>query len=229
MHILTCGDSWSKGEWDKINNNHDISHQGINQYFRNSGHNVTNIHRFSNKDSIEQLNTYLENNSPDLIFYFFTDPFRDLTDPNDISSFVDFNQKANTLDKFLLLHKSLLKKSLKKLDKIGKKIYVLGGCQRLKKEKYKNIKILVESISELVNPNYQHPAFWDSGWSCFLNFERIGFDKELFNLVEKEHKLQWKMETDEFAEMFRPDGLHPNRHAHFKLYNFLKETIDELK
>jgi hypothetical protein len=225
MKILTCGDSWSKGEWDIVNNNHDISHQGINQYFKNDGHDVTNIHRFSNKASIDELRKYLKNNSPDLIFYFFTDPFRDLIDPTNISRFVDFEHKATDINKFLALHATLLKKSLKKLDKIGKKIYVLGGCQRLKKEKYKNIDILIESISELVCPEYKHPELWDSGWSSFLKFESVKFDREFFNLVEKEHKLQWKMETDEFAEMFRPDGLHPNRHAHLKLYNFLKKEV----
>lgn len=229
MKILTCGDSWSRGEWDCNDQGHGVTHNGINDYFQNSGYQIHNIHRFSNKQSISELKKYLLTESPDVILYFFTDPFRDLVDLKNPSRFIDFEYLAKDINSFVNLHQKLLNKSLKELDKIGKKIYILGGCQRLTKQKYKNIEILIESISELVCPEYTHPLYWDSGWSSFLKFESVNFNRKFFDLVEANHKLQWSMETDEFAEMFRPDGLHPNRHAHYKLYDFLKKNLNELK
>lgn len=229
MHIVTCGDSWSKGEWNIINNKLNVSHPGINQYFKNDNYFVQNLRGFSNYISINKLKTYLETNSPDIIFYFFTDPFRDLADINNQHCFSNFQHKASNFDDFLNLHKTLLSQSLQLMDELNTKIYVLGGCQRLLKKKFKNIEIIVEAISELVCPEYTHPDYWDSGWTSFLNFEAAEFDRRLFDLIEHHHKLQWNMETDQFANMFRPDGRHPNRHAHFKLFNYLKESIIELK
>jgi hypothetical protein len=229
MQIVTCGDSWSKGEWIGDNKGHRVIHGGINTYFKEDGHQVYNIHRFSNRDSITALEDYLKENSPDVIFYFFTDPFRDLTDPEIFYRFVNFEHLATDIMSFQQLHQTLIHKSLKKLDKLGRKIYVLGGCQRLEDKKYKNIKILIESIAELVCPEYKHPLYWDSGWSSFLKFESVKFDRKFFDLIEHHHKLQWAMETDKFAKMFRPDGFHPNRKAHFKLYQYLKENVNELK
>lgn len=227
MHIVTCGDSWSSGEWEGNANGHVVTHNGVNLYLQEDGHQIHNIHRFSNKDSISALVEYLTFNSPDIIFYFFTDPFRDLIDPLNNCSFIDFEYLAKDVNSFLNLHQKLLNKSLKKLDKLNRKIYVLGGCQRLIKQKYKNIEIIVESVSELIDENYVHPNFWDSGWSSLIKFQNL--EKKFFYFIEEQHKLQWNMDKDKYAEFFRPDGLHPNRKGHLKLYNYIKENVSELK
>jgi hypothetical protein len=227
MHLVTSGDSWSKGEWDIINNQHNVSHSGINYYFKNDGHDVVNLHEFSNKASIKKLKSYLENNFPDVIFYFFTDPFRDFSDPSNSSIFHGINEKLKNVEDFNNLHKFLINSTLSDLDKLNKKIYVLGGCQKLTKEKYENIEILIESISELVCPEFKHPDFWDSGWTSYLDFKNL--NRQFFYFIEKQHKLQWSMESKDFEEMFMPDGFHPNRYAHLKLYNYLKENVNEFK
>jgi hypothetical protein len=227
MHLITNGDSWSKGEWDSVNKRHAVTHSGINQYFTDDGHSVTNLHDFSNIRSIEKLERYLETNSPDVIFYFFTDPFRDFTDPRNTTNFGDIGKKLTSIEAFKTLHTNLINNTLLKLENLNKKIYILGGCQRLQKRTYKNIEILLESVSEFVCPDYKHPDFWDSGWSYYIDFENL--DRELFYFVEEQHKLQWSMNNDQYADFFRPDGLHLNRHGHHKLYKFLKENINEFK
>lgn len=227
MHLITNGDSWSKGEWDIVNKQHTVTHTGVNHYFSNDGHSVTNLHDFSNIRSIEKLEKYLETNSPDVIFYFFTDPFRDFTDPKNTANFGDIYKKLTSIKEFKELHKLLINNTLVRLENLNKKIYVLGGSQRLQRKKYKNIEILLESVSEFVCPDYKHPDFWDSGWSSYIDFKHL--DREFFYFIEEQHKLQWKMADDQYADFFRPDGLHPNRHGHYKLYEFLKENINEFK
>jgi hypothetical protein len=227
MHLVTSGDSWSKGEWDIINKKHTVSHQGINQYFADDGYKVVNLHGFSNKISIKKLEKYLETNSPDVILYFFTDPFRDFTDPSNSSIFYKISKTLTSINNFQDMHEKLINDTLKKLDSLNKKIYVLGGCQRLEKRKFNNIEIFLESVSEFICNDYKHPKFWDSGWSFYIDFKNL--DKKFFYFIEEQNKLQWNMLTDQYASQFRPDGFHPNRHGHYKLYKFLKENINEFE
>ena len=221
MKIVIGGDSWGVREWGDS----EEIHRGIWQYFEEDGHEV-NMSAIPGECNIIIIN-HLKNvvSSPlhhyDFIFWFQSDPLRDLK-PYD-----DFGTRLKTYDDLLVECDFLLDKTYNFLNSIGKKIYCIGGCSKLNLDlmkKYNNLYPLIESVTEFILPNYQHPKLWYSDWIKVvdkLDIESIDL------LLEDKLKQDSLADTniEEHKKYFWPDGGHPNRHGHKIIYDFIIKNI----
>jgi hypothetical protein len=211
--IVIFGDSWGCGEWCNIT--HKVIHNGISQYFSESGHIVYN-HSIPGGSIINVLgvmNDYKQLiNDSDIVLYFQTDPIRNLR-PFDDKTFDSFR----TYDSLKEKQTQIIDWSYNELNSFTKKIYCIGGATKLNLElikKYDNLYPFLESITEFLLPNFKHPTFWMSDWNNFfgekLDLEEL--DKFLNDKINQDSLLNYK-------EFFWPDGSHPNRYGHKLIYN----------
>jgi hypothetical protein len=221
MKIVIGGDSWGVREWSDS----EEIHRGMWQYFEEDGYDVdmSAIPGECNNITINHLKNVVS--SPleryDYIFWFQSDPIRDLR-PYD-----DFGKSIKTYEDLVTKSDELIDKTYKFLNSIGQKIYCIGGCSKLNLElmkKYKNLYPLIESVTEFILPNYQHPKLWHSDWINVvdkLDMESIDFlleDKlKQDSLADNKNK--------EYREYFWPDGGHPNRKGHRILYDYIIENV----
>lgn len=205
MHILSVGDSWSAGVWDVNNEKHNVVDKGYQQQLNEIG-TVKNIWSYNNNQALQNL--YLHHEDYDVVLFFFTDPFRDITHYKRRYSF--FVNDILTAGELLSSHAALLESTMQALNAFGSKVKVIGGCQNLNHRDDKNI--IVSCASELVSNNeYQHPLLWDSGWSGMINFDNC--KKDLLKELDKNRQLQDAMESQQFQKYFWPDGYHLNKHS----------------
>lgn len=235
--IYIFGDSWGVGEWT----DHKVSHKGLEFFLQDLGYKVHNHSRAkgSNLDSINKLNQVAKNiNSNDRIFFITTCATRDLK-YTDKKSFSDLLIKHNGLP---LLVDYLLDACYNKLNQIGinynLKIHMIGGLTNLDLDiitKYDNlvpiipswINLLVGSFNEYQNICNQskfrildNPEFIIN--NIDLNSLEIEFAAKLiedFHLYQEQNSLVFR------EEIFKPDGVHPNRLGHQLLY---KELVKKL-
>ena len=217
MKILIGGDSWGVGEWPQETN-----HRGIWQYFEEDGHEVVikAIPGESNKTSISHMCNYVNGNY-DYVFWFQSDPLRDLR-PYD-----DFGNTIKNYDDLITQSNIILDKNYKELnDRSNCKIYCIGGCSKLNVElisKYKNLIPFIESLTELILVDYKHPEIWHSDWIDYV--ERL--DESVIDfLLPNKMKQDSLSEIDGYRKYFWPDGSHPNRYGHKVLYNFILKNCD---
>lgn len=214
--IIIAGDSWGVGEWDRAPDRvtHIINHQGLEQYFKDTGYNVINLSKggYSNTQSIAPL----PKESDSVIIWIQTDPLRDLR-PYD-----RFKEKFQSYQTLLDIQKELLTTTYSILNKLGK-IYCIGGCSKLDLDlikEFENLIPIIPSVPEFLLPNYIHPKIWFSDWYELVDrqFDIDSIDKLLYN-----KKIQDSL-ADSW-EYFQPDGKHPNRHGHKKIFEYLNENI----
>jgi hypothetical protein len=221
MKIVIGGDSWGVREWSDS----EEIHRGMWQYFEEGGHEVTMsaIPGECNNITTSHLNNVLSSsNQYDYIFWFQSDPLRDLR-PYD-----DFGKSLKTYEDLIIKSDELIDKTYNFLNLIGKKIYCIGGCSKLNlplMKKYENLYPLIESVTEFILPNYQHPRLWHSDWINVvdkLDMESIDF------LLEDKLKQDSLADTEikEHREYFWPDGGHPNRKGHKVLYDFIINSLN---
>jgi len=203
MYICIAGDSWGCGEWGKDSQNkYSVLHHGLEQYLRERGHNVDNFSKGGSSNN-ESIDTILSNNNVyDYVFWFQTDPLRDLR-PYDV-----FKNKMS-YEELVEIGNNLLDTSYSRLNK---PIYCIGGCSKLNLDlmsKYANLIPLIPSIPEMLIKNFEHPAIWQSDWVRVINRQ---FDlKSIYKL----HADKMKQDSlrDE-KDLFWPDGGHANRKGH---------------
>jgi len=250
-HILLAGDSWACGEWGQRSSvkfsshrkpthkkeGYGVLHPGINKHLKLAGHKVRLIHHFANNHAITLVEEYLKTRNPTIIFFFVTDPLRNTTlaDADLITkdSFLSTVNRITTRADFEQLHHELLHDNFQRLNKLKRKIYLIGGCQRIYKEdikQYKNLVCLTECMAELVCPEWSHPPFWDSGWSKNIQWTKEPKSKrKWFDYFYDESKKQWDMySNDKWNLWFYPDGHHPNRYSHEIFYKWLTQNVEEL-
>jgi hypothetical protein len=229
-NILISGDSWSCGEWGWENNDPTTGkycnlHKGIEQYFKNDNHKVTNvgIGGISNIVSTKLLNKKIINNY-DYILFFQTDPFRDTDKYNKIGKFHLTQGIKDYLtfssDEFLEKQKDLLDKTYNKLNSFNKKIYCMGGASKLDMDlikKYPNLIPLIPAITELLCPDYKHPEIWVSAWKNQISNIQ---NRDLVELIMKNFNKQMMLKKLN-PKLFYPDGYHPNRYGHRIIYDYI--------
>lgn len=211
--ILIVGDSWGCGEWpvpSKLVEYLPV-HLGLEFYLREYGCSVTNVSHggYSNDDIFISLKNQIQNQH-DAIFWFQTDPLRNLRPyTNNLEIF------KKEKEDFILAHDELLDSIYEKFNSLGVTIYCLGGYSKLNlslMEKYSNLFPIIPSIIELLGEN--HIKIWPSEW-IRCNETTSVFSYSLTEYLYKEcgQKLSrlW----------FFPDGRHPNRHAHKKIFKYL--------
>jgi hypothetical protein len=219
MKILLAGDSWGVGEWgpERLPGRH-VSHLGLEQYLRNDGHDVDNVSIAGGclqRIAKSLLNTELE--KYDYIFVFVTDTFRSLG--FDLKTFWS---SKDDIKKVKEHHQNVLHSFLHELNSLNKKIVLLGALTKVTKKDvkgFKNLTVGISSIIELLIPGYtQHEI-------CFtetLQGIPRNIDKELFEYVW-EQSFRWTELQD--IPIFYPDGGHPNREGHKKIFIYLKEKF----
>jgi hypothetical protein len=195
-----------------------VLHTGLQQYFEDAGHIVTNISRAgeSINHAICQL-SQLTLTDYDHIIWFQTDPLRNL------APYTNFEYEFRTIDSLLYRQQELLKQSYYELNSLGKKINCLGGCSKLAVEllgEFNNLHPVINSVPEFLLPHYIHPIIWHSAWHKKIN--RL-FDIDSLDKLVVFKKLQDSLIEEK--ELFWPDGGHPNRHGHKIIFDYLIDRL----
>jgi hypothetical protein len=213
MKILIGGDSWGCGEWGYINGNYGILHSGLEHYLKDNNHIVINTSkgRSSNNESIARINEALTDDT-NLIIWFQSDPLRDYHE-------IYFNKFTEILD----INFKILDNNYKDLQNLGKKIYILGGCSKISDKlilKYNNLTPLINSIPEFLYPQFVHPDIWvsDFVWDNLYN----SLNNEILENILKRKEIVDSLHFEPYTKYFQPDGRHPNRFGHQKIYEYLK-------
>lgn len=215
MNIAIVGDSWARGEWGfDEKNKYTLLHPGLSFYLKEKNHNVINrgMGGGSNRSAFRFLTNLLAENNFDLIFWFKTDPLRDIADNN----FIHYNMKYDEF-KSKIIEQTV--ECYNNFNSLGVKIHAIGGAQKLDKtliEDYPNLIPYIPCLTEWVEPDYIHPEIWSSDWlidaidSKRLNHEIVD---NLFEEKIKQDKLMG------YKKYFWPDGRHLNRVGHQLLFD----------
>ena len=216
--ILIGGDSWGLGEWD-WDPDHRIVHKGITQYFNDDGYQeVFNCSAggSSNKEAIDRLAYVIADYNPDYIFWFQTDPIRDLR------PYTDYIIKS--YQQLVDDHETLINTTYRKLNSLGVQIHCIGGCSKLNLmllEQYSNLTALIPSCIELLTDR-KHPEFWCTDWASSLDPE---LDYESTNLLYDMFCNPPLNLEQNYPKFFKPDGYHPNRHGHRVIYKYIQGQL----
>lgn len=242
------GDSWGGGEWalpDYQNilstNSTNITHKGIEQYFKDLGHTVFNFAKAggSNTDSITKLETFLEarTNNP-IVLFIVTDPLRNYQ-PN----YANFKQKIIDCNGLFELKRLTIDDDLRQLNEIAKKhnqtIFVIGGLGTVPKiDHLTNLFCVCRSWAEFLikdqypDVDFENFGFWE-GW--IIDGELINQWLTPKNLAQLDNPLATKLvqqlqqlhRNRDVLEhpLFYPDRAHPNREAHLILFNYIRKIL----
>jgi len=236
--IVIVGDSWACGEWNTIDGNYQVMHDGLAEYLKNDGYQVVNLSKggASNFEIINKLKNFLNrkiiSNQIDKIFVFQSAWTRDFL-YNDIL----FNQElVKSNGSFLNFWYNQLSNFYQQLSDIAvennQTIYIVGGVTDTfpvneLENQYPGCCVVCQSfVNLLVNNNHmvENPVF---GWysaedeQLLLKLSHSQDDKiNITNAVtlgmERENLLL------EHPKMFYPDNKHPNRTGHKILFEHLK-------
>lgn len=223
MNILISGDSWGKGEWGDYTPIYDVSHPGLERYFKNKRYGVLNVSQggATNIESIKKIFYKLQDKKYDYVFWFQTSPLRNLrpydTLKKDCKSYKDIIEKSN----------ELLDKDYKSLNDLNHPIHCIGGCSKLNlnlMSKYQNLIPIVPSVTELILKNFVHPDVWLDEWNHLIGTQ---FDKESIDLLYHDQMTIDQLKTvDQYRKYFWPDGVHPNRRGHKIIFKYLCEKLN---
>ena len=237
--ILFAGDSWGCGEWNRYVEHHRYHHSvhgGVAEYFRNTNHEVINL-SVGGQSTVgvsDILHHFLVNNAflindIDKIFVFQTDwarsigqiPIEEFSQPK-FDHYV--NLKNYSLSKFYYNLSGTAQKFNKKIGIIGglsDTIYIdqfeseypglFIACQSF-------VNLLISDDQRIINP--VHGPFDIKHSDKIFNCNNIN-DKEAF--IDDQNLVTQRVEIfKNYSEWFQPDGVHPNRTGHFKLFEYLK-------
>ena len=236
--IIISGCSWSLGEWD-VNHASELKisplqHGGLGQYIQESGKTVLNlgIQAGSNLQAAKRVQTWLERHPDepiDKIIMFQTEWDRDYKMIFE-DDFLHITDAHSLPDRWTARYYS----RLSELATLGRcPVILVGGLADTIwlddfPREYPGVHLACQSMTNLVitgNDRVDIPVLsWYTKYSPPL-IERIRSHltseqvPELLDMVD----LGFERENWVFQhpEMFWPDGNHPNRHAHRKLYDFL--------
>ena len=208
--------------WNVVHQDHirqRVLHPGLAQYLTEYGHNVVNLSKGgeSNSYAIEKIQAQ-DLSKFDLIIWFQTDPFRDLHPYETFT--VDYTTYKSLIDK----QNQLLLETYNQFNSFNKKILCLGGLSKLNLkliQPFKNLVAAIPSIPELLLPDYQHAEIAFSDWYTLIDrqFSLDDLDKLLYNKQLQDSLIDYK-------DLFWPDGFHPNRVGHKKIFEYLIKSID---
>lgn len=249
--IFVAGSSWARGEWDP--DRPIVLHDGIKQYFADSGYTVIDCSQARSYHSrvIANLDKKLaqEYKENDIIFFIMADPFLDLVMPelstmqvkrsNDVTNLKVFTQSVKQAGGLLkLLHQqqhSIYNQLNILAEKHNVKIHCIGGTYNVNTNilnKYTNLLPTVVSWIHLLVGQYQeHSRTQDPNFGITYTW---GIDYINLATYTPEFADQVRREFEKIADttkimnelIFHPDGLHPNREGHKILYNHLVELLN---
>jgi len=234
--ILIAGDSWGCGEWARIgDSDYGVIHEGLCQYLRDKNYSAINLSNggTSNWDTYETIKSFFDSGAHKhlseplkLILVFQTEWIRDLRDQTEPTC-VHGHDKIEAITCW---QHRLSEIATKHNIKIG----LIGGCSdtlcfdNFEKE-HPNLFIACQSFTNLCINNehkIEDPIFFVRSNDNLLHkakqhYKKYSSKEELTNDLEKGmYRLDtWKNNK----QWFYPDGLHANRHAHKKLFDFLSD------
>ena len=217
-HILITGDSWGLGEWDTYDGQYGNVHRGLEQYLKDYGcSNVTNVSwgGFSNCAAYETIRE--RNLTPDIIFWFQTDPIRDLR-PYD-------NYVIHSYHQLIDDHIRLIDSAYNRFNNLNIPVYVIGGCSKVNVDiikRYSNLTALIPSTIELLTTS-KHPNFWCTDWAHTVS-EKI--DRRSLDLLFEELNNPPIQLRRLHSRYYWPDGCHLNRHGHRKIFEYIIEKFN---
>ena len=240
--IIISGCSWSCGEWSRGDTREDktpytVLHEGLTQYIKDVGITVLNlgIPAGSNYVVAKKISSWFERN-PDhqvkQIFIFQTDYARDYQMRFD----EDFDniEYANTVAHIMIAR--FYHRLIEISNKYNVKIYLIGGVSdtlspEILKSYYAPLEVACQSmVNLLVNKNHliDDPVLsWYPG-EYLPMVERIKkrLSADQISKLLQEIDKGFNRENLVFSapEYFWPDGIHPNRDGHKKLFDYLVEN-----
>jgi hypothetical protein len=218
MKFCIAGDSWGCGEWGADGHGqYTILHTGLEFFLKQQQHQVRNVSMgsASNNFAIGQLTHVLQHDNFDHIFWFQTDPLRDITNL--------LHEENITFDRLLEENRQQMDRVYRALNKLEVKIHCIGGCSKLDQElmaQYPNLIAYIPSVTEWLEPDYVHPAIWTSWWEKLI-VRQLHIDS-LDQLV-KCKKMQDQLTG--YKKYFQPDGRHPNRLGHQMLFDKISKDF----
>ncbi len=212
MKILIAGDSWAMGEWP-VKQEDGIQHKGLEQYLLDDGHDVVNISEAGDTLTAILHCLKLQQTKYDYVFVFLVEPFAEMQ--NEF-----FWDKKLKYEDYYTRHKTKLTSFVKSIDTLNLgPIKLIGGSAKCLPEYITDtsIEIAIPSVIELLIPglrqyemNFQyHYHLLDTS-----NVDQITIDK-ILEQAEKWDRIYKN-------PIMHPDGEHPNREGHYKIYQVLK-------
>ena len=239
MRILLAGDSWGCGEWKEYHPTIEargtllgaVNHKGLEEYLTQDNHEVKNISLpgASLKNIyyklIQQGKKYLFGGEVDFDFKPYDATFVIVTDPlRDIEKGTLWVASYSYQD-YVEIHNNNLYEFISSLNSLDQKkygqIYLMGGLTKVTSDLVKNtnLKIAIPSILELLVPNSkQHDVIFKHH---LHTISKHNTNKAAVKRIYAQNNL-WELYTTE--PIMWPDGNHPNREGHFKIYQYLKEN-----
>tara|TARA_B100001093_G_scaffold499343_1_gene548490 strand:+ start:1645 stop:2313 length:669 start_codon:yes stop_codon:yes gene_type:complete len=213
MKILIAGDSWAMGEWPEKQED-DIQHKGLEQYLIDDNHTVVNISMGGDPHNVILENLKTIDEKFDIAFVFTVDPHSKMEDEN-------FWQKDFSYEDYYNRHKQAIRKFVLGLDKLNiGPIKLLGGSSKCLQEYTQDtsIEIAIPSIIELLIPGIKQ---YDM---CFQYHHHLLDESINAEIVDKVYEQAKIFDSIFYKEpIMYPDGEHPNREGHYKIYEVLKD------
>jgi hypothetical protein len=227
MKIAVLGDSWGCGEWPtRTAHRLEVSHGGLAQYLKEAGHFVANysVPGGSNYQTYDRFLKYQKIRSVeyDYLVWFQTGTLREHWEGTPWC-IADFAQ-VRTYEQLMAAHRKILAHTYREFANLGVPILLIGGCSKadpVEASKYSAITVVIESAIEYLTPTISQAEIWaeEFKWMKSKMTPQLFFDMQKQNLP-KLFDL-----GDNAPHLYKPDGSHPNRHAHWLLYEKLTEHL----
>jgi hypothetical protein len=234
---IIAGDSWACGEWgDTKKSNYQIEHKGLAQYLHNNGHIVFNLGLpgGSNLNTIHRLEyfleTFLDTSLIEKIFVFQTEWIRDYQDiakvgqQKELPDLGYINCKNFTISEFYYSLSDLCNKYSVSVD-------LIGGCSDVLyldnfQNEYPGCNVICQSLTNLCLFNdhrIQDPVFnLKPDAHIISKIKKNSDNKDIERFLLDQENAETRLDSmKQNKEWFFPDGVHANRHAHRKLFDFI--------
>lgn len=215
--LLIEGDSWGRGAWhtEPLTNEYRPYHDGFAKYAEMDGLEVDLLASGGKRlGDFFKARRYVHFKTYDYIVAFITEPLR------------HYNLKyISSYDQLIALQKTILLEYLKQFNDFDAKVYLLGGVHKLDEEMiapFKNLEVLIPSVSEFIYPDYTHPEVWVDT----TMLDSLGdISEELLDKLLYQKELRDNMASEKYKELFYPDGYHPNHIAIKNLYDYFTNKV----
>jgi hypothetical protein len=211
-----------------------LIHGGLAQFLNEDGYETANISILgsSNKDIIAKINCWIAHNPgirPSKIFVFQTEYNRDYKHSTN-EDFYNLDSEDELINRWLdHFYRELSRIALQ----IRSPVYIIGGVSDTVDPtnfKYPGVNIACQSLLQLVttgNPNIERPLYsWYTSQIEGL-IEKLKQTLPISGMEQLLKNIERGFERNDFVHAsgiyFWPDGNHPNKLSHYKLYEFLKK------
>ena len=243
--ILMAGDSWGCGELS-TNSQQDPLHSGLVQEFIDSGVPVINLSKQggANHESAERIGNFFRYNASTVTSTITSVIVWQTEWPRDQKIYSLQEWKTELEFDYQIMKQRWISRFYHRLadifDKRHVPIYVIGGCSdalwldQFSKE-YPGVTVACQSLVNLLlanNHQLQNPIFCEFITSHeFVDTvkKNIKNNHSLAELVRDMELGEFRMQQlKENPEWFYPNGIHPNRRAQRRLFEFLADTCPAL-